>query len=53
MDFSEEAKVLISTMDRQQAEAFVIFLHTEIVRHARDIEEAKELIEEVKRMFNL
>ena len=44
MKFNEENKVIISTLSREEASAFVKFLESEILRHQDDINQAKALI---------
>jgi len=51
MDFSKEAKVIINTMNTDEAKAFVKFLDSEIIRHKVDIEQAEVLKREVQEMF--
>jgi len=53
MKFDETNKVIINTMDRSEARAFVKFLESEIARHQMDIDNARELIEEVCLRFGL
>ena len=48
MRFDEkEHKVIIDSMTQSEAEVFVIFLETEIIRHREDIVNAQELINQV------
>ena len=49
MEFNSECKVIISTLSRIEAKAFIKFLESEILRHECDIEQAYELIRIVKR----
>ncbi len=49
MEFNKEHKVLIATLNHDEAEAFVKFLESEIIRHLDDIEQAEELIRIVKK----
>ena len=53
MKFNEESKVIIDTMNQNEARAFIRFLETEIARHKRDIENAVELIYTVCDKFDL
>ncbi len=53
MEFSKEAKVIINTMNKDEANAFLKFLDSEIIRHQVDIEQAKKLISDVREMFYL
>lgn len=53
MLFDEANKVIIDTLNKTQAKAFVKFLNSEIIRHALDIQQAYDLIETVKKKFNL
>ena len=48
MEFNNEHKVIISTLSRIEAKAFIKFLESEIVRHGDDIETAQRLIDYVK-----
>ena len=48
MEFNKEHKVIISTLNEAEAEAFVKFLRSEIIRHEDDIELAEELIRLVR-----
>jgi len=53
MQFSEECKVIIDSMDENEASAFVKFLKSEIARHKMDIDEATKLICTVVGKFKL
>ena len=53
MEFSQELKVKIDTMTKEQAEIFLVFLETEIERHAWDIDNAVALKKQVKGLFGL
>ena len=44
MEFNSEHKVIISTLSRIEAKAFIKFLESEIIRHQDDINQAKSLI---------
>jgi len=44
MKFDEQNKVIIETMNQDEAKAFVKFLKSEIARHFMDIDNAKDLI---------
>ena len=47
MKFDDDNKVIIETLTEVEASAFIKFLQSEILRHQRDIEDAKKLIERV------
>lgn len=49
MEFNDKHKVIISTLDRAEARAFIKFLQSEIIRHEEDISKAKALIKYVER----
>ena len=49
MDFNAEHKVIIGTLNQDEARAFVKFLESEIIRHQDDINQAKSLIGYVKK----
>ena len=53
MEFTDEHKVIINSMNEMEAKIFIIFLKTEIIRHCDDIEQAEKLIEVVKEKFEL
>ena len=53
MQFSEQHKVKIESMTRDEAKVFIIFLETEILRHQEDIVEAEKLTKKVKDMYRL
>ena len=53
MEFDITHKVIIDTMTREEASAFVKFLRSEIKRHHQDIEDAEILIDIVKEKYNL
>ena len=48
MEFNSEHKVIISTLSRIEAKAFIKFLESEIIRHQDDINQAKSLISLIK-----
>ena len=48
MEFNSEHKVIINTLSRIEAKAFIKFLESEIIRHEDDIELARQLIKEVE-----
>ena len=48
MEFNEQHKVIIETLSRIEAKAFIKFLESEILRHEDDIRQAQELIRLVK-----
>ena len=43
MKFDETNKVIIETLNRSEARAFVLFLKSEIARHKMDIDNAYNL----------
>ena len=53
MKFDETNKVIIDTMDRSEAKAFIKFLQSEIARHQMDIDNANALILEVSLRFGI
>ncbi len=53
MIFNDEHKVIINSLKKEEAEAFILFLKSEVVRHEDDIRQAKELINLVREMFFL
>mgnify|MGYP001588216711 CR=1 FL=1 len=53
MDFGTKNKVIIDTMNQEEARAFIKFLHSEIARHERDSEEAFALIMTVGSKFRI
>ena len=53
MDFDETNKVIIQSMNKTEARAFVLFLKSEIARHQMDIDNAEDLIYDVSTRFNL
>jgi len=53
LKFNKEHKVVINTLSKEEANAFVKFLASEIIRHCDDIEQAEKLIEVVKEKFEL
>lgn len=53
MKFDEECKVIIDSMDEEEAGAFVKFLISEIKRHEMDIDNAVKLIGDVREKFKL
>ena len=48
MKFNEQYLVIINTLTRDEASAFIKFLQSEILRHKEDIEKAENLIEVVR-----
>ncbi len=44
MIFNEQHKVIIDSLSRDEANAFIKFLQSEIVRHYDDIKQAEDLI---------
>ena len=53
MKFDETNKVIIDTLDRNEANAFIKFLQSEIARHEEDIENAYDLIRKVAKKFDI
>uniref|UniRef100_A0A6H2A3I4 Uncharacterized protein n=1 Tax=viral metagenome TaxID=1070528 RepID=A0A6H2A3I4_9ZZZZ len=53
MKFNEVNKVIIDTMNPEEAKAFVKFLKSEMARHQMDIENARDLIYEVCLKFKI
>lgn len=51
MQFGEDWKVKIDSMNEAEAKIFILFLETEIARHQWDIRDAEQLIEKVKGKF--
>ena len=49
MEFNAEHKVIIGTLNQDEARAFVKFLESEIIRHQDDINQAESLIGYVKK----
>ena len=49
MIFNDRHKVIISTLNKDEAMAFIKFLESEIIRHKDDINQAKGLIGLVKK----
>ena len=50
MEFNDEShKVIIRSLSRIEAKAFIKFLESEIIRHENDIRQAQRLIRFVKR----
>ena len=47
MKFDKTNKVIIETMNQEEAKAFVKFLKSEIARHQMDVENARDLIYDV------
>ena len=45
MEFNNAHKVIIDTLSRIEAKAFIKFLESEIIRHQDDIEQARKLIQ--------
>jgi len=48
MKFNKQHKVIINTLTKPEAIAFIKFLESEIIRHDDDIEQARVLIHEVE-----
>lgn len=53
MIFNEEHKVIIGSMTKTEASAFIKFLQSEIKRHQTDIQQAVSLISTVRSKFKL
>ena len=53
MEFDTTHKVIIETMTKEEASAFVKFLGSEIRRHQIDIKDAEALIRRVKGRYDL
>lgn len=53
MEFDEANLVIIDTMNKDEAKAFVLFLASEILRHKEDMFKAKLLARGVTIKFNL
>ena len=53
MKFDETNKVIIESMNHDEAIAFIKFLQSEIARHEMDIDNARELIYEVCSKFKI
>ena len=51
MEFNEKHLVIISSLAKEEASAWIKFLRTQIIRHQDDIKLAEELIERVKRIW--
>ena len=49
MEFNDKHKVIVGTLNRAEAKAFIKFLESEIIRHEEDISRAKALITYVER----
>ncbi len=49
MKFNEQHKVIVKTLSKDEAAAFIKFLESEIVRHQDDIYRAKSLIRYVRK----
>ena len=53
MKLDKTNKVIIDTLDRNEAKAFIKFLQSEIARHEDDIENVYDLIRKVAKKFDL
>ena len=53
MRFGKDHKVIIDSMNKTEAKAFVKFLKSEVVRHQEDITQADELMKYVKEKFGV
>ena len=49
MIFNDQHKVIVGTLNNDEARAFIKFLESEIIRHKDDINQAKSLIGYVKK----
>ena len=49
MIFNDQHKVIVSTLTKSEAGAFIKFLESEIIRHQDDINQAKSLIGYVRK----
>ena len=53
MRFDETNKVIIDTLDRNEASAFTKFLQSEIARHENDIKDAYDFIRKMAKKFDI
>jgi len=53
MNFDEQNKVIINSMNAVEARAFIKFLLSEIARHKMDIDNARDLIYDVCRLYRI
>ncbi len=53
MIFNESHKVIIESLNTDEAMAFIKFLNSEIIRHYDDIQQAKDLIEVIKKKYGV
>ena len=53
MEFDESNKAIMETLTREEALVYIKFLLSEEKRHWDDIRDIQNLIEEVKRRFEL
>jgi len=53
LKFDKTNRVIIGTLDKVKAEAFIMFLQSEIARHEDDIKNAYDLIRKVARKFDI
>lgn len=53
MIFDDEAKVIVDSMTKEEATAFIKFLDSECIRHQMDIDQARELIKTVVLKFDI
>jgi hypothetical protein len=51
--FNKQHKVIINTLSKDEATAFISFLNSEIIRHWDDIKQASDLIGTVAEKFNI
>uniref|UniRef100_A0A6M3L5U1 Uncharacterized protein n=1 Tax=viral metagenome TaxID=1070528 RepID=A0A6M3L5U1_9ZZZZ len=52
MIFNNQHKVLIESLSKDEAKAFIKFLQSEIIRHGDDIQQARDLISLIKKMYS-
>ena len=53
MKFDNTNKVIIDTMNKMEASAFIKFLQSEIARHEEDIKDVYDLIGKVAKKFDI
>jgi hypothetical protein len=51
--FNKQHKVIINTLSKDEATAFLSFLNSEIIRHWDDIKQAYDLMKMVAKKFNI
>ena len=52
MEFGKDHKVIIDTLNKEEAVVFILFLESEITRHEKDIKQAKALIKKIRGRIN-